>query len=374
MLGAKLAKYRDQLKESVAEVGALTGIDAGRLEQIEAGAAEPTGDEVLILADHFQCDFKFFISNERVAPFEQTDTLYRAHGQDFTKADRRAVQEFLYLCETEAFLMVELGRSAHEFEFVPRGTYMKAHGEEAAHALRAAHGYGDHEVPRDVYDEFRKAGVHLFRRHLGNSDISGLFINHPVAGKCALVNYSEDVYRQRFSAAHEMAHAIFDGDEQASVSYYSPRGKDLREVRANRFASCFLMPPAFLAGLPNPRRWSDEDAVNWASKLRVSCHALGIALREAQLVDDFRSQQIQQLHVPRDAKIDPELPESLTEVQRERKARLLQLGLSDFYVGLCFDAWKEGIISVGRLAEALLSSPAELAGLASLYGRSLHGH
>jgi len=374
MLGAKLKKYRDQLQESVAEVGALTGIDAGRLEQIEAGAAEPTGDEILILADHFQCDFKFFISNERVAPFEQTDTLYRAHGQDFTKADRRAVQEFLYLCETEAFLMAELGRSAREFEFMPRGTYMKAHGEEAAHALRAAHGYGDHEVPRDVYDEFRKAGVHLFRRHLGNSDISGLFINHPVAGKCALVNYSEDVYRQRFSAAHEMAHAIFDGDEQASVSYYSPRGKDLREVRANRFASCFLMPPAFLAGLPNPRRWSDDDAVNWASKLRVSCHALGIALREAQLVDDFRSQQIQQLHVPRDAKIDPELPESLTEVQRERKARLLQLGLSDFYVGLCFDAWKEGVISVGRLAEALLSSPAELAGLASLYGRSLHGH
>lgn len=374
VLGAKLKKYRDQLQESVAEVGVLTGIDAGRLEQIEAGAAEPTGDEILILADHFQCDFKFFISNERVAPFEQTDTLYRAHGRDFTKADRRAVQEFLYLCETEAFLMAELGRSVREFVFVPKGTFMKAHGEEAARALRAAHDYGDHEVPRDVYDEFRKAGVHLFRRHLGNSDISGLFINHPVAGKCALVNYSEDVYRQRFSAAHEMAHAMFDADEQASVSYNSPRGKDLREVRANRFASCFLMPPAFLAGLPAPRRWSDEDVVNWASRLRVSCHALGIALREAQLVDELRSQQIQQLRVPRDAKIDPELPESLTEVQRERKAHLLQLGLSDFYVGLCFDAWKEGVISAGRLAEALLSSPAELAGLASLYGRSLHGH
>lgn len=85
MLGAKLKKYRDQLQESVAEVGALTGIDAGRLAQIEAGAAEPTGDEILILADHFQCDFKFFISNERVAPFEQTDTLYRAHGQDFDR-------------------------------------------------------------------------------------------------------------------------------------------------------------------------------------------------------------------------------------------------------------------------------------------------
>jgi len=53
------------------------------------------------------------------------------------------------------------------------------------------------------------------------------------------VNHSEDVYRQRFSGSHEMAHAIFDTDEVASVSYFSPHGKDLREVRANRFASCF---------------------------------------------------------------------------------------------------------------------------------------
>lgn len=352
----------------------LTGISSHRLAAMESGTAEPTGDEILILADHFKCDFKFFISNERVAPFEQTDTLYRAHGQDFTKADRRSVQEFLYLCETEAFLMAELGRSSREFLFTPKGSIMKAHGEDAAHALRQAHGHSDKEVPRDVYDEFRRAGIHLFRRHLGNSDISGLFINHPVAGKCALVNYSEDVYRQRFSAAHEMAHAIFDTDQSANVSYFTPRSKDLREVRANRFASCFLMPPAFLAGLPDPSRWSDDSAVDWANKLRVSCHALGIALREAQLVDEARSQQIQRLRVPRNSKIDPELPEGLNKAQRDRKARLLQLGLSDFYVGLCFDALKEGVISVGRLAEALLSSPAELASLASLYGRSLHGH
>jgi hypothetical protein len=60
--------------------------------------------------------------------------------------------------------------------------------------------------------------------------------------------------------------------------------------------------------------------------------------------------------------------------QRERKARLLELGLSDFYVGLCFNAFSNGIISVGRLAEALLSSQAELTELANIYGRSLHGH
>lgn len=373
-LGSKLAKYRGQLKESIGEIASATGIGADRLAAIEAGQVEPSGDEVLILADHYRCDFKFFISNEQVAPFEQTETLYRAHGSDFTKEDRRAVQDFLYLCETEDFLMRELGRPIKSFSFPPMGNYFKGHGEDAAAALRNALGHSAREVPRDVYAEFRSVGVHVFRRKLGNSNISGLFIMHPVAGKCALINHSEDIYRQRFSAAHEMAHAIFDWDQGASVSFEGPSGSDMLELRANRFASCFLMPPAFLAQLPSPAQWTEADALRWANDLRVSCIALAIALKEARLVDAVAYDRIRGLRVPREAKIDPELPQSLNPTQRQRKARLLELGLSDFYVGLCFDGFSAGAISLGRLAEALLCSQGELAELANLYGRTLHGH
>jgi len=372
-LSSKLSKYRGQLRESIAEVAAASGIDAKRLTAIEAGQTEPTGDEILILADHYRCDFKFFISNEQVAPFEQTETLYRAHGDDFTKEDRRAVQDFLYLCETEAFLMQELGLRTIRFDFVPKGKFFKGHGEDAAARLRVALGHSDRAVPRDVYAEFRGVGVHIFRRKLGNSNISGLFVMHPVAGKCALVNYSEDIYRQRFSAAHEMAHAIFDCAEGASVSYKKPGHLDMLEVRANRFASCFLMPPAFLANLPDPAKWSDSDVLRWANDLRVSCDALGIALKELQLIDDATSQRFRQLRVPRDAKLDPELPENLNHTQRERKEKLLEVGLSDFYVGLCFEGFNVGAISVGRLAEALLCSHGELSELSSIYGRTLRG-
>jgi Zn-dependent peptidase ImmA (M78 family) len=373
-LGSKLAKYRGQLKESTFEVASSTGIDARRLAAIEAGQAEPTGDEVLILADHYRCDFKFFISNEQVAPFEQTEMLYRAHGNDFTKEDRRAVQDFLYLCETEDFLMRELGRLPMNFSFVPTGSFFKGHGEAAAARLRAALGHSDREVSRDVYAEFRSFGVHVFRRKLGNSNISGLFIMHPVAGKCALVNHSEDIYRQRFSAAHEMAHAIFDSAQGASVSFEGPSGSDMVELRANRFASCLLMPPAFLSQLPDPARWTDADAQRWANELRVSCTALAIALKEAKLIDAATCDRIRNLRVPHEAKIDPELPESLNATQRKRKARLLESGLSDHYVGLCFEGFSAGIISIGRLAEALLCSHGELADLATLYRRNLHGH
>src|ERR1700722_2735328 len=124
-LGVKLSRYREQLTETLDEVAEATGIDTGRLQLIEAGQVEPSGDEILILADHYRCDFKFFISNEQVAPFDQTDTLYRAHGDDFTKEDRRAVQDFLYLCETEAFLMLELAQRTTKFKFTPTGTFFK---------------------------------------------------------------------------------------------------------------------------------------------------------------------------------------------------------------------------------------------------------
>lgn len=374
LLGSKLGKYRNQLQESLLDVAGSTGIDAARLAHIEGGQTEPTGDEILILADHYRCDFKFFISNEQVAPFEQTETLYRAHGSDFSKEDRRAVQDFLYLCETEDFLMRELGRAPGSFAFSPSGDYFKGHAEAAAARLRSVMGHADNAVPRDVYAEFRSVGVHIFRRKLGNSNISGLFIAHPIAGKCALVNYSEDIYRQRFSAAHEMAHAIFDADQVVTVSFERPDSADLVEVRANRFASCYLMPPAFLSKLPAPNGWSDSDAIDWANKLRVSCSALAIALREAKLANQATYARISRLRIPRNAKIDPELPESLNPVQRSRKEQLLERGLSDHYVALCFEAHSSGVISQGRLAEALLCSQTELLELANLYGRTLHGH
>ncbi|WP_431129687.1 ImmA/IrrE family metallo-endopeptidase [Variovorax paradoxus] len=373
-LGSKLSKYRDQLTQTLDEVADATGIEADRLGLIEQGATEPTGDEVLILADHYHCDFKFFIANEQSAPFEQTETLYRAHGREFSKQDRAAVQEFLYLCDTENFLMKELGKQSKPFGFSPSGTFYKGHGEAAAEAFRKAMGHSDRQVARDIYEEFRSVGVHVFRRKLGNSAISGLFVMHPTAGKCALVNFSEDVYRQRFSAAHEMAHAIFDSGSGPSVSYFKTQGLDMLEVRANRFASCYLMPPEFLHHLPSPSAWTEADAQHWANELRVSCDALGIALKEAKLVDQATSSRIRAFRVPREAKIDPELPLTLNETQRARKEALLERGLSDHYVALCFDAYGQSIISVGRLAEALLCSRGELSELARLYGRRLHGH
>ncbi|MCG9892795.1 MAG: XRE family transcriptional regulator [Thermosynechococcaceae cyanobacterium MS004] len=371
LFSSKLRKYREQLKTSLDEVSAATGISTQALATLENAKRRPTGDEVLILADYYQCDYQFFISNEKLAPFEQTETLYRRHGNEFSKEDRWTIQEFLFLCECEEFLLNAPPRRDYKpFRFSKVGDYFKGHGEQAATKLREHFGYSSIQVGSDIYDDFRRLGFHIFRRQLGNSNISGLYIKHPTAGKCILVNYSEDVYRQRFTAAHESAHAILDEEEDFIVSFVWDKS-NLVEIRANTFASRYLMPPDFLRNIPDSSNWTTDKAIDWANRLKVSTEALANALKNANLISQSTAIQIKAVKVPSDRKIDPELPASLSPATRLRREQSLKRGLSTFYVNLCFEAYEQDFISAGRLAEMLLVSERELNEMADLYGRVL---
>ena len=371
-ISRKLQHARLLQSFEVETVSQNTGISADRINAIESSLSRPSGDEVLILATYYRHDFRDFLDEKRPAPFEQTDLLYRRHGDDFRPEDRRAIQEFLFLCEIESSLEVDLDIKKLKFSFTPKRSYYKEHGEEAAKELRSKLSYAPNEIPRDVFTDFRRIGCHVFRRRLENSDISGLYIEHPIAGHCLLVNYDEDLYRQRFSVSHEAAHAIFDSSETVVVTFRKKRSQHseekLKETRANRFASCYLMPPD---QLPRVSRWTEEQAKSWAQKLRVSTSALSFALLEAKLVDEATASTFRSSRVNSSEKIDPEAPTSLTDKQRGRRLALLERGLSDYYVGLCFEAHHNGLISAGRLGEALLADHMETREISVLFGRSI---
>lgn len=372
LISSRLESARRLQSVELAEVATQTGIDTGRLISIEAGQQAPSGDELLILANYYARDFRDFVDPKRPDPFRQTDILYRRHGKEFTSSDRRKIQEFLFLCEIEAALERELGRSATPFPFTPAGTHFKSHGDQAAQALRRQMGYSAKQIRLDIYSDFRSIGLHVFRRRLANSEISGLYIEHPIAGHCILVNYEEDIYRQRFSVSHEAAHAIFDSSEAVSVSYQRNSSKydrkDLKEIRANRFASCYLMPPELLQKI---QHWDTALAQHWAQTLKVSTEALSYALLDAQLIDKGTAKLIRSVRVPMAEKIDPEAPEYLNATQLNRRLQLLERGLSDYYVDLCFDAYKQGLISAGRLGDALMADHKETREISILYGRRI---
>ena len=87
------------------ELAAGTGITLQRVSNLLRHKVEPSGDEILILADFFKCDYKFFISNDKLAAFEQTEALFRAHSGELNTRDKWAIQEFVFLCECEEFLV-----------------------------------------------------------------------------------------------------------------------------------------------------------------------------------------------------------------------------------------------------------------------------
>jgi len=377
LFASKLSRYRAQFQLDVDDFVRLTGIKSDRVCALEAGEVKPTGDEVLILADVFKCDYRFFISSERVAPFEETEELFRRHGDALTREDRWAIQEFLHLCECEAFLLDVLGRHppVAPFVYVPKDRFFKRDGANAAKALRAHLGLETRQDITDVFDLLRRLGLRVFRRSLQNSEVSGLFVRHPVAGLCILVNYSEDVYRQRFTAAHEACHAFLDTDQGFVVSFESGSSKwsrdDLVEIRANAFAGQLLLPDDLVSELPKVT-WTLDNVTTFANKLRVNPVTLMFRLSDLKLIDKATITNLRRsVKIPIESKVDPEIGTGLTTLQAERKLRLLRLGLSAHYVGLCFDALQEGHVSKGRVAEMMLCDERELQGVAALFGRVL---
>jgi hypothetical protein len=134
------------------------------------------------------------------------------------------------------------------------------------------------------------------------------------------------------------------------------------------------MPPESLREIPDPKGWTEEEVLMWANHLKVSVEALAIALKEAKLIDEQATAALRKHRVPKDQKTDPELPSTLPRKARLRKETLLSLGLSDFFVNLCFSAYEQHLVSASRLSEMLLMGQHELPEVASLYGRVLnHG-
>lgn len=366
LLGNKLRRYREQFALAVEDVAVSTGIDGELIRGFESGSKAPSGDQILIFADFFKCDYKFFVSNEKLAPIDQTEALFRRHGDAFSPKDRWALQEVLFLAECESFLQLKMDKPLVQFSFEKKGEYFKGHGEGAAIKLRKVLGYSSTQIPSDVFADFRKLGIHIFRRKLENSNVSGLYVRHPAAGPTVLVNYGEDVYRQRFTGAHEAGHSLLDSEEDFVVSL--ERSKELYEVRANAFASHFLLPRSIFADLVD-LRISDNEFVKWSNKLKVNPESLSIALLDAKKISPEAQKHYRELRIPRVEKLDVELPQTLSAGTRERKSQLLERGLSDYYVQLCIDAYDKDVVSSGRLVEMLLcSNELEALEILTLYG------
>lgn len=369
LFSGKLNKCRTNLQLDISEVCSKLSFTTERLVGLEKGSLMPTGDEILIFADFYKQDYKFFITNEYKTVVEKIQILYRKHGNAFSKTDRLAIQEFIYLCECEQ-LVFDLSNTTHlSFDPHLKGTYFIGHGIDTAKALRIKLGLQPENLINDPYQLFRKLGIHIFRRRLENSAISGLFFMHPRAGRCILVNYDEDIYRQNFTVVHEVGHALFDSGEEINISFSTKDKIDLKETRANAFASNFLIPEEELLKRKNIV-WHKDVLMKFACQLNVNIQPLVIALKTAKLIDTDHYKVFMKLKVPMSQKIDPELY-GLSNKRCLNKAELLARGLSDHYVKACYLAYEKGLISAQRLSEMFLVNEDELIKILPMFNLKL---
>jgi Zn-dependent peptidase ImmA (M78 family) len=145
--------------------------------------------------------------------------------------------------------------------------------------------------PVKVLDVAEALGIAVVRTSLGN-DVSGLLITKP-DGTTICVEESHHELRQRFTVAHELGHFCLRHqfepgehvhvDRGALVSMRSPRsgeGTDHREVEANQFAACLLMPRAMVeAEIGKHGGILSEELISELAKVfRVSEQAMTIRL------------------------------------------------------------------------------------------------
>ncbi|MBN7766314.1 helix-turn-helix domain-containing protein [Pectobacterium brasiliense] len=372
VISNRLKKSRETLAYSHGEVSDACGLSEDRIKELEDGTSKPTGDEILILAAIYECDFLQLIDTNLSGPSDLTEILFRRYGKVFDKVDRRAIQEFIHFCNKEKKLEEVLGIKKEYPKFNWKGDFYKGHGENAAEQLRKHLKYEPNVVARDIYSDFRDIGIHIFRRKLNNNEISGVYINDPEAGHCVLINYNEDIYRQRFSVAHEVAHSIFDSDKEPLVTYENTSSKysreDLVEIRANSFASNYLIPKSMLEKINS---WDEKNIIYWSQEFRVSTAALVKSLKDAKIITQGQVLKFKGLRVKNTEKIDPEAPNNLTSLQIKRRTYFLEKGLSDYYVQLCYRAYDEGYVSRLRLSELLNVDMDDLVEISEIFGRTI---
>ncbi|MBS1985597.1 MAG: ImmA/IrrE family metallo-endopeptidase [Bdellovibrionales bacterium] len=146
------------------------------------------------------------------------------------------------------------------------------------------------KLPIDIENLIETCGIKLVKQDFQNT-ISGAAV---IEGslKVISVNRSEAQVRQRFTAAHELGHILLHQGKEVEVSYpsatfyrdpKSSTGEHWKEIEANYFASCVLMPKVLLereiAGLAENNSSLNEEVIDQLSKkFKVSSQAMCIRL------------------------------------------------------------------------------------------------
>jgi Zn-dependent peptidase ImmA (M78 family)/DNA-binding XRE family transcriptional regulator len=266
-LREKLKKLREKSGLTQEEVERAIGLPQKAFTHIESGARKVSTLELAKFSELFHVPITDFFTQE----IQEEDVLVALHriapGLESDPKILTQVSKCIQICREGVFLKNVLGLS-HQQTIrtyscpLPKDIQeAKKQGEDVAREERRSLELGDAPI-YDIAEVLSSQGIWTAQTILPK-EMSGLFLHHTLLGMAIIVNATHVRARQRFSYAHEYAHALFDANRTINVSN-SDNACDLIEVRANAFASAFLMPEQGIANLLRSMGKGEGSRVNLA--------------------------------------------------------------------------------------------------------------
>jgi len=152
--------------------------------------------------------------------------------------------------------------------------------------------------------------------------------------KLVVLGTSQIPARQRFTLAHELCHLLAGDDQGVHLDrdiYDKAQAKDPSEMRANSFASAFLMPESVLREAVGRDGLTEHGFAALACDLKVTPSALAFRLKDLRLIDSGTCDRYRALSAARAATIAGRGEELGRRVAAANTPRLPGLLVRDAY-------------------------------------------
>ncbi|WP_261574793.1 XRE family transcriptional regulator [Frankia gtarii] len=157
--------------------------------------------------------------------------------------------------------------------------------------------------------------------------------------------------RQRFTLAHELGHLLAGDDQGVHLDkniYDRAQARDPSEMRANNFASAFLMPEDALRETAGTSGLAEAGFAALACDLKVTPSALAIRLQQLRLIDAGTCDRFRKLTAAKAASITGRSEEFAQRVADASAARPPGLLVRDAY-----KAYESGVTTIRPYANLL---------------------
>lgn len=353
-LGSELQQARKRLGLTQEAAAQFINVARTTLTAIEKGERRITPGELTKLAEAYGRSVSDFV---RPRPQLTPLSIQFRSSQQFTAEDDARIQESISQLEELCRNYLELEQIVGDIlprNYPPVYNYKGRETEQAAEGLAIAErlrlGLGDGPVPnlRDLLEQ--SAGLRIFYLPLQPSPrLSEIYFFEPELGGCLAINSHHPEGRRRWSLAHGYAHFLADR-YKARVSFEDHYQRVPESERfADAFARYFLMPTngltqRFNALYQAKGRITPADLIELAFHYNVSFQALIYRLQDMRLIPSGTWERFQ------------ERPFSVAGAQKQLGLQRMKERDDVFplrYKELALHAYREGMITEGRLAEFL---------------------